>query len=121
MTLLSMTRGDTAVFDVALTDGAGDPLDITDATLTFTVKRRLSDPDSAAVVQKTTGNGITHGADPTDGTATITLDPDDTADLSTIGSSLLWDVQVTGAADDVHTPLSGRLAIAPDVTRPAPP
>lgn len=114
MTLLSMTRGDTGVFQVTLTDSAGDPLVLTDRELTFTVKRRLLDSDDDALIQKTVGAGIVV-ADAETGVATITIDPADTSEIAN-GPSLYWDIQVQ-ADDDVRTPLSGRLVLMPDVTR----
>lgn len=114
MTLLSMTRGDTGVFQVTLTDSAGDPLVLTDRELTFTVKRRLSDSDDDALIQKTVGEGIVVSEDEP-GVATITIDPVDTSGIAN-GPSLYWDIQVQ-ADDDVRTPLSGRLIVIPDATR----
>lgn len=116
MTDLTMTRGDTATFTMTLTDGAGDPLDLsTLAAMHFTAKNRLDDPEPT--IEKTLGAGIAIISAP-DGTARLTIDPDDTADL--VVSSLRWDLQVVGAGDDVRTPLTGLLAITPDVTRDVP-
>jgi hypothetical protein len=115
MTLLTMTRGDTRVFTVSLTDADGVALDLTGLTITFTAKRRYSDLDDDAVLQKTSGAGI-EVLDAEAGTATITIDPEDTADLEleTL-PTLAWDLQVENGGD-VRTPLQGQLAIRPDVT-----
>jgi hypothetical protein len=113
MTYLSMTRGDTQTFTLTLVDGSGDPLDLTDVALTFTAKRRYSDSDDDAVIRKTVDDGIVVDEDPTTGLATVTIDPPDTSSLT--ARSLVWDIQVDDG--DVRTPLSGRLAIQPDVTR----
>lgn len=115
MTLLSMTRGDTAAFAIALTDGAGDPLDLTGVDITFTAKRRLRDADTDAVFQKTVGAGIEVDADPTTGLATLSFLPTDTSGLTDL-RPLHWDIQVEGGGE-VSTPLSGRLVISTDVTR----
>jgi hypothetical protein len=115
MTLLSMTRGDSAVFTVVLTDASGEPLDLAETELTFTVKRSAFDAD--ALIQKTVGAGITV-TDESAGVATITLEPGDTADIDVRGPSLRWDVQIDSGGD-IRTPLSGRLAIAADITLPA--
>lgn len=116
MSLLSMTQGDKHTFDVALTDAAGAPLDLTSVDITFTAKRRLSDADADALIQKTTASGITVDADPTTGLATLVIDAADTVGLAS-GPALFWDLQIDDGAGDVRTPLSGRLAIASDVTR----
>ena len=116
MTLLSMTRGDTRAFAIALTDADGLPLDLTDLTLTFTAKLRQTDTDANAVIVKTEGDGITIGDDPTDGTATLVISPEDTEGL-TRRTSLYWDVQVEDSLGAVSTPLAGRLVVSLDVTQ----
>lgn len=117
MTLLSITRGDRATFDLAITDlDTGDPVDLTAMTLRFTAKRRLTDLDVDAVISKTEGDGITVGADPTLGLATLVIDAADTEDIDA-PRTLRWDVQVETDAGDVRTPLRGRLAILGDATR----
>jgi hypothetical protein len=116
VTLLSIHRGDTETFTITLTDGAGDPLDLTGLAITFTAKRRVSDADEDAVIQKTDVDGIVVDADPTSGIAVLTIEPADTADLEDL-RTLHWDVQVDDGVGGVRTPLLGRLAITADVTR----
>lgn len=116
MSLLTMTRGDRREFDIALTRPDGTPLDLTGLSLTFTAKRRMSDPDDDAIIQKTTAAGIVVDDDPTTGLAVLTLEPEDT-ELLTDLRRLRWDVQVDDGAGDVRTPLRGQLSIAADVTR----
>ena len=119
MSLLSMVRGDKQAFDIAVVDADGVAVDLTGITITFTVKRRRTDTDAQAIISLSTASGIVTDYDPTLGTATITLDPEDTEDLSdhVIARSLYWDVQIDDMAGDVRTPLSGRLAISADTTR----
>jgi hypothetical protein len=119
MSLLSMTRGDKQAFEIAIVDADDVAVDLTGITITFTAKRRPTDADVDALIAKSTASGIAVDADPSLGTATITLDPEDTEDLTErqIGRSLYWDVQIDDLAGDVRTPLSGRLAIASDQTR----
>lgn len=114
MSRLAMTRGDSAVFTVTLTDEAGDALNLAGLVLTFTAKRRHADADEDAVFQKTVGAGITV-TNEAGGVAEIAVDPEDTAALGTL-RYLVWDLQVEDGTD-VRTPLSGRLVISPDVTR----
>lgn len=114
MSLLSMIRGDSVAFAVELTDGDGLPLDLTDLALTFTAKRRVSDGDARAIIQKTVAEGITVDDDPTLGLATLTIGPTDTEGLA--DRLLYWDIQVDDGSGDVKTPLSGVLLIGADVT-----
>lgn len=115
MTVLQITRGDRNVFDLALTGADGTALDLTDLTIAFTAKRRLRDADDDAVLAKTTANGIAI-VSAIGGTATLTLEGEDTTDLE---GPLYWDVQVDDLAGDIRTPLRGKLVIVHDVTRSA--
>ena len=117
MSALQMIRGDTAVFDLTITDqDTGDPVNLTNMVLTFTAKRRPTDTDAQAIILKTVDAGIVVDADPTLGIAVLTLEPSDTEDLTDL-RTLRWDIQIDNGAGDVRTPLSGRLAIASDQTR----
>jgi hypothetical protein len=120
MTLLVMTRGDKIAFTASMTDGTGvNPADLTGITITFTAKRRKTDTDAQAIIVRSTADGIVTDYDPTTGTATITLDPEDTELLTAhvVARSLYWDVQIDDMAGDVRTPLKGLLAIDADITR----
>jgi hypothetical protein len=113
MTLLQTHRGDTETFTVTLTDGAGDPLDLTGLDVTFTVKRNFG--DAVPFIQKTFSDGIDMaGASGDSGVLTITIEPEDTADL-THTERFVWDIEVDNGVD-VRTPLMGRLVVAMDVT-----
>jgi len=118
MTLLSMNRGDSPSWSIALTDlDTGVPIDLTTMTLVFTAKRRVSDADDdPGVILKTEGDGITIDDDPSTGLAVLVIDPGDTASID-YPRTLRWDLEVDNGAGDVRTPLHGRLAISADVTR----
>jgi hypothetical protein len=113
MSDLSITRGDVGYFDitVAMPDGA----DLTGCTLAFMAKRRYGDADSAAVISKGTGSGITI-TDATARTARLKLDPEDTSALDA-PATLVWDLVLTDANQEPHTVDSGRLIALPDVRR----
>ena len=57
---LEVFRGTTARWKVAVTDEDGAPVDLTGATIYFTVRKRpsLSGDDTDAVLQKAVGDGI---------------------------------------------------------------
>lgn len=117
MTLLSMTRGDRQAFAIAITDSDAAPVNLTGIGVTFTAKRRPTDLDADAVIQKSTSaGGVEIDADPTTGLATLTIEASDTAGL-TFTRSLYWDIQIDDGEGDVRTPLSGLLSIATDQTR----
>ena len=110
---LTVTRGDSEVFNVTFKDAAGAACDITGWTVTFTIKREKSDPDSAAVAQKV----VTEHTEPESGTAVITLLPADTTNLEPRG--YWYDIQAKTDAGDVYTVLKGKLTLEYDVTRTA--
>lgn len=106
MSFLSMYRGD----DRVITITASESLDGCDVW--FTAKRRRSDADDDAVIQKTSPTDIT-----IDGvTAQVAIDAADTAELDH-GTALFWDVQVFDTDGNLHTVASGRLSIVGDITR----
>jgi len=94
--------------------------DITGASLRFTVKRRATDPQSAALIAKSSGSGsqivIT---DPATGKFAVKLLAADTASLLPDGrrAAFLYDVEMTlGGA--VETVAAGAFVLLPDVTTP---
>lgn len=121
MTRLRMTRGDSAVFEVAVAipatayDQVPTPVDITGATIWFTAKRRLADADGSAVIAKVTPSGvvITSAAG---GLAEVRLAAADTASLEA-PTTLHYDVQVRDATGQTRTVDAGLLVIQADVTR----
>jgi hypothetical protein len=113
MTYLEITRGDDESIDVAVTDPDNDdaPVDLTDQELTFMVKEHPDDDDDDALIEKTTGAGITV-ADPETGVAVISIASEDTADIS---GTKYWELQVSGGS--TQTLAGGRITIVPDLVR----
>lgn len=113
---LTMWRGDTPIWELAVVDDGGAPFDLTGYTLYFTAKQALSDADPG-VFQLTNGAGITV-TDAAGGLATIQPRRADTNTL-TADVTLFYDVQLSQAAapDQTFTVERGTLLIARDVTR----
>ena len=110
MSVLTLTRGDDRVLTVTLSEPVSDG-----ARLDFTVKRRISDADDDAVLQKQSDDdGIT--LDEAAGTAEIRIAGADTAELD-VEPRYVWDIQMTASEGEVTTLASGRLVLRPDVTR----
>ena len=105
---ITMTRGDTRIFTVTMTDDAGDPYDLTSADVAFTV---------GGLFEKGVGDGITI-ADPETGVAVVTVDPADTNGAPDVRRAYRYDVQVTLSSGAVKTPLRGLFVVVPDVTIP---
>jgi hypothetical protein len=113
MSEFRMFRGDDRVLTVTIIEEGG-PLDLTGVLLRFTAKRKLTDADSDAVISKATGDGISHGMDPTLGIATVTLDAEDTEGEAP--GPLRWDVQLTDGDGLVRTIATGRLVLLADAS-----
>lgn len=111
---LKMIRGDSKTFSTALTDAAGNAIDLTGATVWMTAKSAFTDLDADAVFQKSTGDGITH-LDDASGLIQVVLDPEDTEDLDGTKHRLVYDIQVVDSGV-VTTVVRAKLLVLPDVT-----
>jgi hypothetical protein len=108
---LTMFRGNTMVFDFAVTLG-GNPVALTSAGVWFTAK---TSPGAGTVVfQKAVGSGITV-TDAASGAGMINLVPSDTQALGARTVPLYFDLEVA-LAGAVYTTAAGRLVVEPDVT-----
>ena len=114
---IEMIRGRTVVFDLAATDPDGDPVDLTGSVLFMTAKRKLYDSDVNAVFKKDSNpdGGIEIDAG-TNGTAVITLLPEDTTGM-TNETKLFYDVTMVDPFDRVYTLETGRIQVYEDVTQ----
>jgi hypothetical protein len=115
---LEITRGDTRRYQVTVTDEAGLPVNLSGASIYFTVRKKLASSvdDADAVFQKAVGTGITI-SDAAGGVIALVIDPADTRNFPKV--VLLYDLQVITAAGDTITPAMGEFAINADVTRRA--
>lgn len=110
----TMTRGN----NVSLSGTAtlsGDPYNLGGCSLYFTAKYRFTDDDSAAVFQKSIGNGISITV-PTAGLFTVAIVPADTLAVAKARTILVWDLELVDGSGQVYTINSGNLVINPDVT-----
>lgn len=95
------------------------PLDITSAVLRFTAKNYYTDPDTEAIIVKTSpSNGITILDGPT-GQYLVTINPSDTNGLAEVTTILVYDVQVT-LNKNVYSVVTGILTIDPNVSQTTP-
>ncbi len=109
--LLQMMRGDTFAFTRTVVDAAGQPVDLTMSDVVFTARRRFRDP--AFLVKTVDNGGISLGGSGDTGEVTVTIDPEDTADL-TFTERFVWDIQYDDISS-IATPFIGRLVIRLDV------
>ena len=109
-TNLAMFEGTDTNFDLTFTDAAGNPIDITDYKIFFTVKKNINDDDDDAIISKT----ITDHTTPTEGKTTITIDRADTIDIK--NRTYLYDVQWIDATDKRKIIMLGTFSITEVVT-----
>lgn len=87
-TALEMVRGESAVFDLAITEADGsEPTGTLDGVITFIVKRHLEDEDAFLTLDNDLLGGVTV-EDAETWEAEVALDPEDTEGLPD------WDVQL---------------------------
>jgi hypothetical protein len=107
---LAAIVGDTQVLRIPMR-WENQPFDPTGFQLIFTAKRRLTDADADAVIQKTSsGGGITVSGS----TALIPIERADT--FAQDPGSLHWDIQADIGEEDVRTVRRGRLALSLSAT-----
>ena len=112
---LVISRGDTVYIDFAVVDANGQATSIVGWTLWFTVKRRLSDTDAQALIQKTTASGITVTSAAT-GVGYVLLLPADTSGLEARRQTFYADLQGKDAGGAVYTLQHGTLTVRPEPT-----
>jgi len=117
---IQMYLRDDRTLSLTINDSDDDPVDLTDAKLYFTVKTKMSDPDTSAIFQKknaAAGGGDTEikVTDATGGAAEIYVVPADTEDVNP--GNYMWDVQVILANGKTYTVLRGRVTFKEDVTK----
>lgn len=103
---LTRSEAETWVIDCTFTDGDGDPLVLTGATIAWTVARR---PGAAAVVTATTANGMITVVSATGGTAQISV-PYNSHSSVTPGN---WqhECRVTLSSGEITVQFYGRLTV----------
>lgn len=111
---LSMTRGDTFAFNLAVTS-AGAPFNLTGCSIRVTAKWDYANLDAAAVFTRTIGSGVTV-TNAAGGLATVVIAPSNTSTLPANPVNLYYDIQVTDGSSNVYTVNSGILTVSPDVS-----
>lgn len=109
MTNLEIFRGDTKSYNLTFVDDDGAAIDLTNATIYFTVKTSPTVVDASASIQKI----VTSHTDAVNGLSQVSLTATDTN--LTIGT-YYYDIQLSLAAGDVITVVSGLFIVKQDVT-----
>ena len=109
-----MYRGDDKTFQLTVKDSDDVAVDITGATLNFSLKRDPNETSSLVTKSTDTVTEIDL-TDPTNGIAEIYLVPSDTRDLS--AGTYVYDVQITTSTGKIHTLVRANLILLDDVTQ----
>lgn len=106
---IEIIRRDDVSFNLTFTDVDGDPIDLTGATVFFTVKRKLTDPDDEALIEKE----IISFDDPELGIAVLILSNTDT-DISP--GKYFFDIQVKTSDNKISSSNAASFFVNQDVT-----
>jgi hypothetical protein len=98
-------KGDTLFKTLTFTDGNGDPLDLSTATVTMQVRRK---PGETALIDITEANDLTVSSN------TVVIQTDVAIDKG----SYLWDMQFVFASGIRRTYVGGAFTVEDDITRP---
>ena len=116
---IKMFKGDHRDLEVTLSWPDGDPVDLTDAEIRFTVKEKLKDPQSAAKITK--ANAAAGGSDDeikiinaAGGRLDVYLVPADTEDIDP--ATYQWDIEVILSSGKKITAVRDRITLKDDVT-----
>lgn len=103
---LEIIRGDDVVLHIVFTDENGDPVDITDASITFTAKKNFNSSASISTTVET-------HTSPAEGKTDITLSDTETS----IDAGLYYyDLQITFLNGKINSIDYGELIIKRDIT-----
>lgn len=107
---LTMTRGDSRLVDIAVTNTDGTARNLTGATLRLTVKHGYGDLDTDALFAYSGP-----ATEPTLGTSVVVIPAGATTGLPPI-SVLVYDIELTESGGQVTTIQTGKLNVAADAS-----
>ena len=116
---LTIKRGDGEQYTITIGPPSGPTVDLrTGCTVWYTAKKKTSDADDVAVIQKTSapGGGIEILPDSPGNKIVLSLVAADTEDLGE-NVRLYHDIQTQFVGQEPHTAMDGRLTVLPDATR----
>jgi hypothetical protein len=106
--VIKRVKGDTYSLDITIEYANGNAVNLTGATVFFTVKRNIQDTDAQALISKT----ITSFTSPTTGQVSITLLA---ADVDYVGE-FYYDVKVKFSTGDIASVFANKFILANHVT-----
>jgi len=110
MVLIEIFKRDDKTWTLEVQDSDGNVVDITGATLFFTVKEHKTDDDSEALIKKE----ITSHTNPTQGLSSLSLTPSDTENID--AGDYYFDFQMKSSSGLITTFGVGTFRIIQDIT-----
>lgn len=108
-TTLTVIRRDDSDFELTFTDVDGNIIDLTDGTVFFTAKKRKSDLDDDAIIEKE----IFDFDHPTTGICILSLTSSET-DITP--GNYWYDIQFKDKGDKISSTFAGKLVVKQDIT-----
>ncbi len=106
-------RGDSYPETFTVTDSTGTAVDLTSATVRFTVKRAATDDQEDAILALSTDNGV-EITDATGGEITVSFEADTMEDIDP--GVYVYDLEVTLSDGTVYTVADGWFTLLADVS-----
>jgi hypothetical protein len=106
---LEMYRGDDKTINLTFTNSAGSPIDLTSASIFFTVKKYSDDADASALISKK----VTSHTQATGGLSSVTISD---SDSNIAIGNYKFDIQLVDSAGSVTTVTTGSFSIKRDIT-----
>ena len=113
MAIKNFYRGDSQYFYITVVDDGGNPIDLTGATIYFTMKRNLSDSDTASGTLQIV---VTTHLDPTLGLSLVELSSADSLSVLVGDIYYFYDFVVLLASGDVGTLDNSKVKVLANVT-----
>lgn len=110
---LTIYQGTTFRRVIRLTDSAGDPIDLSGATVRMHVRTKIS--DTATLLELTEDNGRALVSDAVEGEITLLVSDEDTASLDF--TSGVYDLEIEYSNGTVDRVLYGTVKLSKEVTR----
>lgn len=106
--VIKRIKGDTYSIDLTIETALGEIVDLTGATVFFTVKRNIQDTDSQALINKT----VTSHTNPTLGQTSISLNASDVAYVG----EFYYDIKVKFSSNIISSVLTDKFILVDHVT-----
>jgi len=106
--VIKRIKGDTYSIDLTIQTALGEAVDLTGATVFFTVKRNIQDTDAKALISKT----VTSFTSPTTGDVAITLTAND---VDYVGE-FYYDIKVKFTSGIISSVFADKFILADHVT-----